>query len=61
VDLPFASRFCQPELLVLQFDIGTNLELLELRRMASNSDHEKLPLSFSRVCQDPVGFGVVSV
>jgi hypothetical protein len=26
VDLPFASRFRQPEGLVLQFDIGANLE-----------------------------------
>jgi hypothetical protein len=61
VDLPFASRFRQPEDLVLQFDIGANLELLDLRRLASNNDHEKLPSSLSRVCRDPVGFGAVSV
>jgi hypothetical protein len=46
---------------MLQFDIGANLELLDLRRLASNSDREKLPSSFSRVCRDPVGFGAVSV
>jgi hypothetical protein len=48
--LPFASRFRQPERLVLQFDIGANPELLDLRRMASDSDRKKLLLSFSRVC-----------
>jgi len=49
VDLPFALNFHQPECLVLQFDTGTNLELLDLRRMASNSDVKKLPLSISQV------------